>query len=243
MMKRTIVLALFLLGSLMLMGGCGATLMGGGHQASGAVVSRTFDVADFDSISIGGSREIIFRQSDNVSVTVEQRESLFDILEVYARGGTLHVYFRGNTGVFNTGTQRVYVYAPSLEAANISGSARATGWDAISGDSFSLTASGSTNVTIPIDVNNLEINTSGSSTVTLSGRADTANISRSGSGSVNAFDVQIQDATVQSSGSSRVNVSVSDSLTATSSGSSRVRYQGNPSVTVSTSGSSSVRAD
>jgi len=241
MKRRIIVFAMFLMGSVMMLGGCGGNLIG--QTASGPVVSRSFDVGDFTDISIGGSRDIIFRQSDSVSVTIEQRESLFDIIEVYVRGGTLHVYFPGPIGVTNPGAQRVYVYAPTLEAASISGSARAADWDTIAGDSFYLSTSGSTNVNIPIDVNNLEVSSSGSSTVTLSGRADTADISRSGSGSVYAFDVQVQDATVRSSGSSRVNISVSDSLDVASSGSSRVRYRGSPSVRHSSSGSSSVRAD
>ena len=106
MMKKLILLAILLTGT-MLLGGC----VVGGHAASGPMVSRSFDVGDFDSISIGGSREIIFRQSESSSVTIEMQESLFDILEVYVSGGTLHVYTQG--AVINAGRQRVYVYAPT----------------------------------------------------------------------------------------------------------------------------------
>ena len=237
MMRKLVLFALSLMGAAMILGGCVG--VGGTHRATGDVISRTFDVGDFNAISIGGSREIIFRQSENSSVTIEMRESLFDITQVYVRSNTLHVYTRGS--VTNPGTQRVYVYAPTLQAASISGSSNAADWDVVSIGSFSLTASGSANIAIPLDVENLTVNASGSGRVELSGRADNADITRSGSGSVLAFDLQTQNASVARSGSSRVEISVSDSLNVVSSGSGSVRYRGNPgSVNTSVSGSSTV---
>jgi len=233
-MKKLIVFVIFLVAIVMLLGGCGSV----GHAATGPVVSRSFDVGDFTGVSIGGSREVIFRQRENSLVTIEMQESLFDILQVYVRGGTLHVYTDGS--VFNPGRQRVYIYAPQLEAASISGSARATDWDIISVENFSLTASGSTNVSIALDVQSLNVTASGSSSVELSGSADTVDITRSGSGTISAFGLQTRNATVGRSGSSNVNISVSDNLDATSSGSGRLQYRGNPSVAQTVSGSSSV---
>ena len=236
MKKKSIVFALFLAGAVILFAGCG--IIKASHQASSDVVSRSFEPGDFNAINIGGPYEIIFRQSERAYVTIEVRESLFDILRVDVRGNALHVSTQAN--VTGAGNQKVYVYAPYLEGAVISGLATATDWDAVSGENFSLTASGSASIKIALDVENLSVNSSGSGTARLSGRSDVVDISRSGSGGVQAFDLQTKNAVVGSSGSGRVEISVSDSLDVTSSGSGSVRYRGNPIVSQRTSGSGTV---
>jgi len=236
MIKKLSILSLFL-SIILLLSACGFEFVG--HVASGPVVSRDFEVGSFTGIDIGGSRDIIYRQSDNFLVVIEQQESLFDYQEVYVDGDILRVYLQGAVG--NVGTQVVTIYAPTLASVSISGSATATNWDDISHGSFSLSASGSSQVSLRLDVGQLNVQSSGSSGITLSGSAEHAEITRGGSGRVLAFDMQMQNAAVQTSGSSRVEISVADNLELTTSGSSRVYYSGDPALSIlSSSGSSAI---
>ena len=234
--RKLSVLALFLGGIVMMFGGCGVF---GHHVATGDVVSRTFHLADFTEVSIGGSRDIVFRHSENHSVTIEMQESLFDVLRVDVRGRTLNISFDGS--VTHSIRPRVYVYAPGLQSVSLSGSVSAAGHDAnMFADVVSISMSGSGNAAFTMDVTRLGIGTSGSSRLELTGTADNVNIDQSGSGTISALNLQAQNAGISRSGSGSVYVSVSDSLDISASGSGRVRYRGNPSIMQSTSGSGTV---
>ena len=236
MFRKFGLMALLLGGVAMIFGGCGAF----GHVATGDVVSRTFNVADFTAVDIGGSRDIVFRHSENHSVTIEMQESLFDILRVEVRGSTLNIRFDGS--VTSIGVRpRVYVYAPLLERVSLSGSVSATADNAdIFADIVAISMSGSGNAAFTMDVTRLGIGTSGSSRLEFSGRADNVDIEQSGSGTISALDLQAQDVSIRRSGSGGVYVSVSDNLNISASGSGRVRYRGSPSITQSTTGSGTV---
>ena len=238
MMKKLIVFALFSLGTIILLGGCGA--LGGHHVATGNVITRTFEVDDFTAFSTGGNRDVIFRQGEAGSVTITMQESLFDVLRIDVRGGTLSIGFEGS--VTGASRQRVYVYAPRLlETVTLSGSVNATANDyAIFANDVAVATSGSVSADFSLDVAQLSISASGSSALEFYGSAGTVDIQRSGSGSISAFDLAARNVSISRSGSSNVDISVSDDLTVNSSGSGRVRYRGNPGVSIRSSGSGTV---
>ena len=217
-MKKTL-FAILLAGIVMLpwLGGCTSSV--NIIHGAGSVVSRDFDVANFTAITIGGSHEVIYRQSENSSVTVTMHENLFEHLEVEVQGNTLRVGFARGVGInMGSGVSRVYVYTPYLNEATLSGSVRAVDWDAIYADSFTIAISGS-----------------GSGN--FHGNVDSFNATISGSGRVLAEELQTKDASIRVSGSGNVAIAVSDNLDVNISGSGRVNYIGNPAVTSSISGS------
>ncbi|MCL2376203.1 MAG: DUF2807 domain-containing protein [Defluviitaleaceae bacterium] len=240
MKKRIFGFMTLMTAAVMILSGC-ATVGASVIRGAGPVVSQTFDVGNFTDVSVGGSRIVIFREAAEHSVTIEMQESLFEYLTLEVRGGTLHVGQRAGVGIdFGRYSPRVYIYAPSLEGINLSGSSNTEGWDKIFAQNFFVSASGSSSIDIALEVETLEMHLSGSSRATLIGSADDVDISLSGSSRVLAEDLQAGSVDVGSSGSARVYIAVSDSLNVNGSGSSRVRYAGNPSVSVRTSGSSSV---
>jgi len=240
MKKRIFALMAILVSAVIIFGACvnvGASVIRG----TGPVISQSFDVGSFTDVSVGGSRIVIFREASTHSVTIEMQESLFEYLMLEVRSGTLHVGQRSGIGIeFGQHSPRVYVYAPSLEGINLSGSSSTESWDAISTQDFTIRASGSSSIEIPLEVGSLDINLSGSSRVTLWGSADSVDMNISGSSRVLAEELQTSNVDISASGSSRVYIAVSDSLNFNGSGSSRVRYVGNPTITVRSSGSSSV---
>jgi len=84
------------------------------------------------------------------------------------------------------------------------------------------------------------IQLTGSGDVTLTGSAAELSVDLEGSGSVDAEELEAQDAVVNLSGSGEVDVAARDSLSVDLSGSGQVTYSGDPSTDVRVSGSGDV---
>jgi len=228
----------------------------------GPLVGRDFEVDSFTGVNIGGSYQVIWRESEEFAVRVETQENLFRNLSVTVENDTLRI--RQNRGFQlvsfgSTRPSRIYIYSPSLASAHFSGSVRTENWDPIEGDAFSLQSSGaatidlvvntdelnvntsgSARVTIEANVNTLNIDSSGAGTFTLAGTTNTLDISISGSGRVHAQDLQATSANITISGAGNADVTVSDYLDVRISGSGRVTYEGMPRVAQSISGAGRV---
>jgi len=217
MHKKFFMLALLMSVVLVFFGGCTAV------RGRGPVASRDYEVASFTEVSTGGSNTVIFRQSENYALTIEMHENLFEHITPHVQNGVLTIRFNNAVNVnHGNNSPRIYVYAPSLEGINLSGSVSTEDWDSINAENFSINASGSSKVDIPLEADSVNIRASGSARVNLTGNASSAN--------------------VNASGSSRVDLAVSDSLNITASGSGRVTYTGSPVVSQSTSGSARVQS-
>jgi len=231
-MKRKNFIGIFILiGVIFLLSGCIQ-----GVRGSGQMVSRDFDVEDFNALDIDGSYEVTWRQGDNVSVTVEMQENLFDFLRVTVRQDTLHVDSTRNFRTSSGNRPRIYIYTPYLEMVSFSGAVSADNWDTIYGESFSLDGSGAASINMSLEVEMLEIDLSGAGDFTLSGSAYVTDISVSGAAEISADDLQTNEATIDLSGAGSVDIAVSDELSVDISGAGRVRYTGSPTIDQNISG-------
>ena len=230
--------SLVIIGAILALVGCGTTV-----HSRGEMVARDFDVESFTGINVGGSFYITWRESDEFAVTVEMQENLFNHLEVEVRNNTLRIRTTGNITITNNQNRpRLYVYAPTIETVNFSGSATAENWDTINGESFSASISGSATMEVALHVQSVEINSSGSGRFTLTGTTDLLDIRSSGSSRITADGLQANTATINISGSGRAYVNVADYLDVRVSGSGTVRYSGNPRVSQNITGSGRVEA-
>jgi len=245
-MYRKLLIPLAVIGGLLLLL-TGCARIGGNSslnavQGTGEMVSRPFDVGDFNSINVGGSFVIVYRHSNEMAVTVAMQENLFEYLDVNTNGGQLVVGFSRGISVTSGNNPRLYVYAPYLVAADFSGAIDATGWDKIEVESFEVNASGAANIDMTVAATNmtievsgaadidlelnvaeLEINASGAGNLTLVGAADTINIR--GSGSIGLFggNLQVGSGYVNVSGAAEIVLSSLDNVDINVSGAARVR--------------------
>ena len=233
MKRKNFIHGLILIGVMFLLGGC---IGMGGVRGTGEMTSRDFEVEDFSALDISGGYEVTWRQSDNVSVTVEMQENLFDFLRVSVRGDTLRVDSTRNFRTSSGNTPRVYIYTPYLEMVSFSGAIDASDWDTIEGESFSIDGSGAGDISISLDVETLEIDLSGAGDFTLTGSAHTTNINVSGAAEISADDLQTSSTNINLSGAGTVDIAVSDHLSVDISGAGHVRYTGNPTIDQSISG-------
>ncbi|MCL2571517.1 MAG: DUF2807 domain-containing protein [Defluviitaleaceae bacterium] len=226
-MKNKIITLILLVAGIALLGGCSVNIGGNAVRGSGSMVTRSMDVGnDFSAISISGNFQIIYRQSPERGMTVVMQENLFQYLTRIETSDTLFV---GSSRGFNTTSEnrpRLYIYAPYLTAADLSGAVSANGWDVVEGQRFALNISGAAGVNITLDVERIDVDVSGAASITLDGTADILNILGSGALTVSAGDLTIESGRVDLSGAGTVTLSSLANVTINTSGAARVREAG-----------------
>ncbi|MCL2350820.1 MAG: DUF2807 domain-containing protein [Defluviitaleaceae bacterium] len=242
MKKRIFITAILLLAALAIFTGCISTSGGlGSVRGRGSMVSNTLNARDFTAIDISGGFEIIYRQSNNFSVTLEIQDNLFEHVNYMVRGDTLRITTSRNFNTSRGNTPRLYINAPYLNILDFAGAVTATNWDTLDADRISISVAGAANIDIDINAQRLDISTAGASSITLSGSADRLDISAAGASNVEAFNLITQDALINIAGAGHVEVYASSTLDVTISGVGSVRYDGNPTLTRSTAGLGSIR--
>jgi len=248
-------------GSILVLGGCElASSSTPIIRPDGDIITETFEVDDFTSFSVGGAFDVTFRYADHHEVRIEMAENLFDYIEVAVSRGALSIGTRSGIGInFGNHQPQVTIYAPYIEGVVLSGSTTTIDWDPISASSFSIAASGSsqivievfaeevdvaasgsTDITADFTTDELNITASGSSNIELNGSAGIVDLNLSGSNQISAFELQTEEVDLEASGSTQVEIAVSERLNVIARGSSRVQYVGNPVVTQETSGSATI---
>ena len=213
-------------------------------QASDTLVTEVFEnLPPFNQLTIGGSFIVTFVASDEFSVTLTLSDNLLPYFEVEVENNILSVGTVSGIGVShsrNTPAHRAYVKAPYLTGLTLRGSSSVENWETIETETFTITASGSTNITLDFQTDVLTAITSGSGTLNFSGNTRMLTLQNSGSSHINAADLYTQNIVITASGSTRAYLNAAQTLSATLSGSSRIYYAGSPVITQQTSGSAHV---
>lgn len=165
-----------------------------------------------------------------------------DDLDVRVMNGTLKAKYRNHR---NRQHETVFTLTmPALKAADFSGASRSTISGFVGQDQLSVTLSGASSSEVSARATRTEVTLSGASDLRLEGGTPTLVTHLSGASKLNAFNAPAEVVTVDASGASHAEVSVTNQLRVIASGASSVRYRGNPAVRdVNASGASSVKQD
>jgi hypothetical protein len=216
-------------------------IMGERIYGNGHITSRTENVGSFTGVDVGGAIEVHVKQDAAQSVKIETDENLIQYIEVYTQGSTLVLHPRNGFNLDPSRQLIVYVSAPTYKSIEVSGASKIIGDNAISGnEGLKLGASGASKMMIELSGGNVGGDVSGASEINLKGQAAKFDFQASGASHVNAYDLVADDAVVDVSGASGIQITANKNLKAEASGASHVRYKGNASVNSNTSGASSV---
>ena len=95
----------------------------GGKNAingNGDVISKSFDLKDFDQIVINGHADVDFTQSSTYEVTVRTQENIFEWLDYKVEGTTLVIEAKDHRDVRAT-TYDIVIQAPELKKLTVNG--------------------------------------------------------------------------------------------------------------------------
>ena len=238
-MKRNLLFALSVVLVVLGLSGCVIVNFSGSNRVTGRGEPEGFEfrVGQYSRVNASGYFEIHYYAAASDIVKLEVQPNLQQYYIVEVRDDELLVRTRRGVNVNTRSRPVLTISTPILEQLTISGSNTFLTHDTISGDSFALTSSGLGNGTAELDVESFNVNLSGSGSFSFSGLADRANLSISGSGNLDALDLQLREASVRLSGSGRLGVNSSESLSISASGSGRVSYRGSPRISLNNTGS------
>jgi hypothetical protein len=224
---------------------------------SGQIVSQSFDVSNFDRVTLEGLGEVFISQGQTESLSVQTDENIIPFLEIRVRGRELVLGVKDGIEVtpsqsitFNLTVQELSeiglngsgdFFVEPIQANRFAVSIRGSGdveIKELTAQDLSIELDGSGNIDMEdIEVNKVETSLQGSGDIRLEGKADTQTVRVGGSGNYLAGDLESTSAEISIPGSADVTVWVSDTLTVRINGSGNVRYYGQPTIDQSGSGS------
>ena len=206
---------LLLFPGLLLLVGCHV----GGIMGNGQILTDTRPVSDFSEIQADGGFYIEWRNgAPSLSITTDQ--NLLQYITSENEDHRLRLHSRGN--LWPTHHINVVISSPARAGARLTGAARLT-VSQLSGHNFA-------------------VESTGAATVKLDGSVDDLVTDMTGASKLDADGLQVKTATISSTGASKADVNVSESLKVSITGAGKVTYAGNPpTVEKRISGAGSIR--
>ena len=216
---------------------------GAEERDAGPDVSRSYQVAGFDRLSVAGPYEVNVVTGGPVGVTAKGGSHLLDETDVIVEGNTLKIQPKKKKGVrwsWRDGKAVFTVNAAALHGVSMAGSGGVK-VDKVAGDfDGEVAGSGELNVG-QIAGGKVKFDIAGSGGVEAAGRADTVDISIAGSGDVKLGALAARSAEVSIAGSGNIQPNASESANVSIMGSGNVAISGGAKCKVHKAGSGDVR--
>lgn len=234
-------------------------------KGDGNLVTNEISIGEYDGISITGSSDINYTQSDAVpGLTVTVDKNIFDMYEFKVADRKLLVQPKQEfeTSAISPTKFIVTTNSKELKQAELAGhvvfktdAPLTTGQlviemagagdinlnDSVKADKLQIKLAGSATLNAPaVRVGSFAGKVAGSGTFNLSGSAEKASFEIAGNGDVNAFGLQISDLRCEIAGNGTVEASVSTSIVAEVAGRGNIKYKGSPTISKEIGGIGSI---
>ncbi len=177
----------------------------------------------FNKIETSGSVNVIYTNSDSLSLSVSASEKEIDNVETKIEGSTLKISNKGNF----TSPVNVYVKNNTLIDVQSSGASSFRTTNLIKTDSLNVNGSGSSNINIKTEGRSVKTIQNGASELKLSGSTTNLFSELSGAATLKAYDLTSDKVNVATTGAATAKIFVNDKLTANASGASSIKIKGN----------------
>lgn len=202
--------------------------------------SRTFDLKDFDKVSVGDAFKINIKAGAGFSVVATGDASDLEDLVGKVSGGTLTLKF--NSRKSHRKGVTLDIEMPGISKLDVSGASSAVAKGFSGGERLKIQVSGAAKLVMDVEVDDVQIDLTGASALTLSGKAKSLKGDVSGASSLKAADFPAKDIEIEASGASSATVKTTSRLLADASGASSIRYSGEgKDIRVNSSGGSTVK--
>ncbi|MDU0369715.1 head GIN domain-containing protein [Hymenobacter endophyticus] len=205
------------------------TLLAAGPEAQ---AQQLRPVSGFQQLKASGAIDVYIKQGSTTEVRVEAEPDVLTHVHTEVKGATLLMYRdQGLSSLLSNKKVSVYITCPTLTGVEVSGASDVKSETTFTADTFTIRASGASDVTMRLNVKTLTATASGASDLRLTGQAERQQITISGSSDYKGYELQSRTASVQASGASDAYVAVTDELQSRASGASDVHYKGKPRLT------------
>lgn len=208
---------------------------------SGKVVTRPYELADFDAVNVQGPFAVEIQHADSFGVRITADDNLFEHMRVSKVGHELRIALDPGRSFRVHSRMKASVMLPRLEAVRFAGAVEGTMAGFPASERFTADSSGASRLKGTIETGRLHLEASGASTISLAGTAKEARLEASGASRLDLGKLKLGRADVELAGASHATLYVHEALDYSATGASRVIYEGNPKVgKQDTSGASSV---
>lgn len=220
-------------------------LAGGDERVngSGRILTEDFNIRGFSRVDISHTFQVEVIQSSSYKVVVRVDDNLQQHLRIEKRGETLVIGLKPYRSYnLRNATMEAEVHMPDLRGIEASGASdvRISGFS--SARDFEVDLSGASYLDGEITAQDVSIEASGASRIRLRGKAEDLRLDASGASNLDLEDFPAQDADIELSGASEVEVVLSGTLDIDASGASRLYYGGSPTIgRIDLSGASSIK--
>lgn len=177
-----------------------------GVKGSGNVAMERRDLGGFKAIEVGGVFHVEVTAQKEFGVEIEADDNLLRHIKTEVRGGKLSIEMDKKVSTKHTMTIRIT--APDIDDLEVSGAASVTVND--------------------LKNTGINVGSSGASKIRITGETAKLIVDVSGATRVEADGLRAENAIVDASGASHVNVHVTGQLRADASGASKIVYSGSP---------------
>jgi hypothetical protein len=228
-----------------LMAGLAGILQGPGIMAqgeekgSGNVVIQTRDVPVFHGIEAGGVFKIFITPSNIQKVEIETDDNLQDNIRIGVDDGILEL---SSNRIRNFTKLNVYIQVMELTSLKASGACEVKTEAAITSSPLEVKASGASEVTMEMNVKELDTEVSGAAEVKLSGYAAHHDAQVSGAANLKASGLKTEVAEVEISGAGNANLDVTEEVKGEVTGAGSLNLASTPKIkNVSKSGIAGIK--
>lgn len=207
----------------------------GCERGRGGTVVERLDLDAFHSIVLANDADVFLRQGPIQEVEVEAQSNIIDLLETRVRNGEWVIGYEDC--VRDHDRVRIYITLPDIRELTLSGSGDIYGENIFYLGDVSVRITGSGDVDLEMEADDLDLLISGSGDLALSGLCDGQRTTISGSGDLQAFNLDSRTANIRISGSGDAEVFVTQFLDVLITGSGNVYYKGDPDIDVTITGS------
>ena len=233
----------------------------GSTRGSGNVKTETRQISGISAVELDTSGDLTLSQGETESLTIEAEDNLLPLLTSDVSNGALTLGTKPNTSISATKPIKYTLVVKNLSSLMLNGSGNIAAGDLTATDKFTVESNGSGNIVLAslsasattahlagsgaLNVSNMTSTTisviiDGSGDAQITGTAAGQKINVNGSGDFNGEKLAGKTAVINTNGSGRTTVQVSDTLNAIINGSGDIIYIGNPTVTQSHVGSGRV---
>lgn len=208
------------------------------ERGNGSDVTESFDVKDFSGVRLTMVANVYITQGEAQDVVITAQPNIIDELRLRVRNDVLII--DTDQCIRDYYEVDIFITMPVIEELSLTGSGKIIGENTFLVNDIELNISGSGDMDLDLEAEDVRGAISGSGEVTIEGEARSLDYRISGSGNLRAFDLIVNRADLVISGSGDMEVFVEENLDVRISGSGDVMYKGNPNIDASVSGSGNV---
>lgn len=210
----------------------------GSLSGQGPMVEQELDLNAFERVSLSISADVYLKQGDTQSIQVKGQQNIIDNLITDVQDKTWRIRF--DRPIRRSQGLKIFITLPYLSGAKVSGSGNIESEHTWQAASFYAGVTGSGNINLLVQTDDLSSKVSGSGNIQLGGSSKEYSAQITGSGNIKAYELVAEHCKVRISGSGDARVDAQEQLDVRISGSGDVMYTGRPRVNSKISGSGSL---